>query len=167
VHVYPLPAFPGHTQEALLQQLLRKKLEPGVEKWVEDHTTATTSNGDNAINNGEWRDLWSEAASMSQGVVGPMLEEDGAFGEDFTIAETEAGVENVVTGLRRKMWESDSEDEDDEGEIEGSKMEDVMPTEEVKMEEGVDPTLPPLSLEAILKFTATGERPPELRMGGR
>ncbi len=170
-HAYPLPNFPGHTQEALLGQLLRKKMEPGVERWVEEHTiTAANGHSGDAIKDSEWRDLWSWAAPTSQGIVGPMLEEDGAFGDDFTIAERKAGVEGVVTGLKRKLdGESDSEedDEDENDEGGGEKMEDVMPSNGVKGEEGVDPSLPPLSLESILRFTTTGERPPELRMGGR
>lgn len=49
------------------------------------------------------------------------------WGGDFTLAEREAGVENVVTGLRRKLVETDSEDGgssegDDENDV---KMEDV------------------------------------------
>lgn len=46
------------------------------------------------------------------------------WGGDFTLAEREAGVENVVTGLRRKLIDSDSEDgslESDENDV---KMED-------------------------------------------
>ncbi|KAK5171927.1 mediator of RNA polymerase II transcription subunit 8 [Saxophila tyrrhenica] len=157
-HAYPLPNFPGHTQEALLQQLLRKKMEPGVEKWVEEHTSTTTDVG--GTKGEEWRALWNSVGPTSQGIVGPMLEEDGAFGDDFTIKEREEGVEDVVTGLKRKLdGDSESEDEDDE------KMDDVMPSGE--KEEGVDPRLPPLSLESVLRFTTTGERPPELRMGRR
>lgn len=42
------------------------------------------------------------------------------WGGDFTLAEREAGVENVVTGLRRKLIETDSEDgssESDENDV--------------------------------------------------
>lgn len=42
------------------------------------------------------------------------------WGGDFTLAEREAGVENVVTGLRRKLVESDSEEgssESDENDV--------------------------------------------------
>ncbi|OCL00793.1 uncharacterized protein K441DRAFT_650260, partial [Cenococcum geophilum 1.58] len=35
-HAYPLPNFPGRTQEALLGALLRKKHEPKVEDWIID-----------------------------------------------------------------------------------------------------------------------------------
>lgn len=42
------------------------------------------------------------------------------WGGDFTLAEREAGVENVVTGLRRKLVETDSEEgssESDENDV--------------------------------------------------
>ncbi|KAL8756585.1 MAG: hypothetical protein Q9184_004453 [Pyrenodesmia sp. 2 TL-2023] len=35
VAVFPLPQFPGREQEAMLAQMLRKKLEMGVEEWVQ------------------------------------------------------------------------------------------------------------------------------------
>ncbi|KXH68133.1 RNA polymerase II mediator complex component Med8 [Colletotrichum salicis] len=35
LHVFPDVAYPGRVHENILLQLLRKKLEPGVEEWVE------------------------------------------------------------------------------------------------------------------------------------
>ena len=139
-HAYPLTSYPGHTHEALLGQLLRKKLEPGAEKWIEDHTTPPTTEAGQGMKAEDLRELWQWAGPTSQRIIGPMLEEDGAFGDDFTIAEREDGVENVVTGLRRKL-DGESEDEDEEDEEGGEKMEDVMPgkTEE---EDGIDTSLP-------------------------
>lgn len=46
------------------------------------------------------------------------------WGGDFTLAEREAGVENVVTGLRRKLVETDSEDGSSESDENDVKMED-------------------------------------------
>lgn len=46
------------------------------------------------------------------------------WGGDFTLAEREAGVENVFTGLRRKLVESDSEDGSSESDENDVKMED-------------------------------------------
>src|SRR5947207_2205118 len=42
---YPLPNFPGRTQEELLGQLLRKKLEPKVEDWVQQGRELAVSTG--------------------------------------------------------------------------------------------------------------------------
>ena len=169
-HAYPLTNFPGHTQENLLGQLLRKKLEPGVENWIEEYTIGRHDrDGEQQVNgveaneglsDREMRELWSWASTTSQGIVAPMLEEDGAFADDYTIAEREAGVENVMTGLKRKLdGESDEEDEDDEGNDE--KMADTMPgTAKVAGDEaGVNASLPPMPLEAVLKFTTTGILP--------
>lgn len=165
-HAYPLTSFPGHTQEGLLGQLLRKKLEPGVEDWIEEYTTKGVDgqqrvNGapSEGLSRNELRELWNSAAPTSQGIVGPMLEEDGEFGDDFTIAEREEGVENVITGLRRKL-DGESDDEDDEDGDE--KMEDVIPSAKVAAEEegGVDTSLPPLPLDSVLRFMTTGARPP-------
>ena len=174
-HAYPLTNFPGHTQEGLLGQLLRKKLEPGVENWVEEYTTGRKKEGGEEHVNGveptdgssdsELRELWAWAAPTSAGIVGPMLEEDGAFADDFTIAEREAGVEDVVTGLKRKLDGESDEDEDDEGDED--KMEDVMPSfaKSAKPEDDgdVDPSLPPLPLEAVLRFTSSGTLPSSTR----
>lgn len=46
------------------------------------------------------------------------------WGGDFTLAEREAGVENVVTGLRRKLIDSNSEDGSLESDEDDVKMED-------------------------------------------
>ena len=162
--------FPGHTQENLLGQLLRKKLDPRVEDWIEGYTSPLErDNGGQEVNGAEaavsglsseeLKELWNWAGPTSNGIVGPMLEEDGEFGDDFTISEREAGVENVVTGLRRKLdGESDEEDEEEDGE--GDKMEDVMPSaaksSDDEDEEGVDTSLPPVPLEKVLRFISTG-----------
>lgn len=45
------------------------------------------------------------------------------WGGDFTLAEREAGVENVVTGLIRKLIETDSEDGSSESDENDVKME--------------------------------------------
>jgi len=39
-------------------------------------------------------------------------------GDNYTVAEREMGIENVRTGLRRKLEESDSEDEDEDEDME-------------------------------------------------
>ncbi|KAL9127650.1 MAG: hypothetical protein Q9217_003518 [Psora testacea] len=55
--VYPLPSYPGREQEPLLNQLLRKKLEPGVEEWVEQgRKTGEAVTGSGRAE--EWRELW-------------------------------------------------------------------------------------------------------------
>ena len=121
--VYPLPEFPGQTQEDLLGQLLRKKLEPNVEDWVADgrQTASETTRQDNESTSqlSERQDLWSWA-----GMAANEEARKHTWGGDFTLEEREMGVENVVTGLRRKLKEdpdeSSDEDEDDEAAANGA-----------------------------------------------
>lgn len=174
-HAYPLPSYPGKTEETLLNKLLRKKLDPKVEDWIEHGVRqaepASQTNGHGTITNGataqeqtatltheELADLWSWAGPESNNIVRKIGEDDG-FDDDFTLAEREQGVENVVTGLKRKLWESDSEDEE-EGD---DKMKAVVPTGETSAtptfgsRKGVDESRAPMALESVLKFMAMGE----------
>ena len=172
-HAYPLTHFPGHTQENLLGQLLRKKLEPRVEDWIEEHTSKHQDDAQQAngvaravggLTKEELKELWNSASPTSNGIVRPMLEDDGEFEDDFTIVEREMGVENVITGLRRKLdGDSEDEDEDEENDLDDDKMEDVVPSDaklrEKDDEEGVDRSLPPVPLESLLRFTTNGALP--------
>lgn len=163
-HAYPLPSFPGHTHEIMLGQLMRKKLEPGVEEWISEHTAKSgqqvngASKDDRSLKDEELRDLWSWASQTSSGIAASMIEDGGAFFDDYTIAEREAGIEHVVTGLKRNL-EGDSEDDDDDGEED--KMEDVKMNGDVSIEdeEGIDPSLPVMPLESVLRFMTTGALP--------
>lgn len=111
----------------------------------------------------ELRELWEWAAPTSAGIVGPMLEEDGAFEDDFTIAEREAGVEKVVTGLRRRLddEDEDEDEEEDEEEEEADKMEDVMsgvPSAAGPEEANIDPKATAIPLEGAFRFATIGTR---------
>ena len=58
--VYPVPSYPGREKEGLLGQLLRKKLEPGVEDWVgKGQKTGEQVVGEDGE---EWKELWEWAA---------------------------------------------------------------------------------------------------------
>ena len=169
-HAYPLPNFPGHTHEGLAQQLLRKKLDPRAENWIdgnlhpEKHETADTSKstGDVVLlKSEEMRELWDWAGPTSNSMLREFVEEE-VFEDEYTIAEREYGIEKVVTGLKRKLggYEKDDEEEDDEGEAEdGDKMEeDVGPDASAKaIVDGVDTTKPAVPLETLLKFMSTGD----------
>lgn len=109
---YPSPNYPGRTQEGLLGQLLRKKLEPHVETWVDEGR---------AIHDGDEGEDVAELWAWSQEWIGTrvatyILDEAG---DNYTIEERKGGVENVNTGLRRKLDEDESEEEDEDS------MEDV------------------------------------------
>ena len=168
-HAYPLTSFPGPSQEHMLGQLLRKKLDPSVEDWIRENTTKTQAvpqvngveNHDGGLQNEELRDLWKWAASTSNSIVRPLYEDDGPFNDDYTIAEREVGVENVVTGLKRNLDKDSEDDEGDDDELYEDGMEDVMPNAaaDAKGEEGLDPSLPPMALDSVLRFITTGTVP--------
>lgn len=150
-HSYPLPNFPGHTQEGLLIELMRKKLEPRAESWIDRYTESEAGQKKGPLSDQDVRELWNWAGPTSNSVVRQLIE-DGAFDDDYTLAEREDGVENVVTGLKRNL-DADEEDEgEDKDEHENDKMEDVRPN---GPRLDMDPTLPPLPLESWLRFIST------------
>ncbi|KAI4120485.1 MAG: hypothetical protein LQ338_006981, partial [Usnochroma carphineum] len=92
--VYPTEEFPGREQEGMVVQMLRKKLEPGVEGWVEGGLEAGREGvgGDGGISKEGWKELWE----------GVMLR-----------ANEEA---------RGYAWGEDEEEEEEEGEEGGERM---------------------------------------------
>ncbi|KAK5123403.1 hypothetical protein LTR85_002835 [Meristemomyces frigidus] len=166
-HAYPLPTFPGPSQEHVLTQLMRKKLDPKTEDWIAEYTKPKTQgtrqlngmpNGDTShgiqLKDEDYRNLWTWAGSTSTDIANGMLISD-AFEDNYTLAEREAGIENVVTGLKRNL-EDDSDEEDEEG-GDDEKMEDAVPSKPT--EPGVDASQPPLKLETLLRFMSTGALP--------
>ena len=121
--VYPSTNYPGRTQEGLLGQLLRKKLEPQVETWVEQGLAAETDVNGVAKAGENEEELWSWAQDwIGMRVAKYAMEEAG---DNYTVEERENGIENVNTGLRRRFDEDESSDEEDEDE----EMEDVVGVE--------------------------------------
>ena len=178
-HVYPNPHFPAQTQELVLQMLLRKKLDPTTEDWVlegrkkgarmesEEDDTDTENEQDILpedrkdeimqhqsvkLTRAELNELWSWAGPIENEMARKMLDEETL--NDFTFEEQQQGVENVVTGLRRKLWESDSEDEEDE-EIQMTGVEQAPKAEE----KPVEPTRPMMPMDTIFRFMSTGKLP--------
>ncbi|KAK2011401.1 hypothetical protein LZ32DRAFT_533959 [Colletotrichum eremochloae] len=114
LHVFPDVAYPGRVHENILTQLLRKKLEPGVEEWVERGREATRelrACGGEAGLEDVWRGVRDWTVERVQRYV---LEEAG---DVYTAEERERGVENVRTGLKRSLEDDDEEEEesDEEG----------------------------------------------------
>lgn len=92
--VFPSASYPGRTQEGLLTQLLRKKLEPPVENWVEEGRVIAQ---DERVTKGEdeflmWAQNWAKER-VTRYV-------EGENGDDYTVEERELGIENVNTGLK-------------------------------------------------------------------
>lgn len=164
--VYPSTNFPGRTHEAVLTQLLRKKLELGVETWVEEARTLQASIAESATDEKEDNELLDFARSW----IGPRIaryvtkESSG----DYTFEERERRIENVNMGLRRQLddgrsdSEDDDEDEDEDMEDDGIAVTTVRRTSvgEVEFELGevkkVDPNARMRNIEDILRFASTG-----------
>ncbi|KAM3084459.1 mediator of RNA polymerase II transcription subunit 8 [Clarireedia jacksonii] len=108
---FPSTNFPGRTQEGLLLQLLRKKLEPQVETWVDEGRNLQIDGLAEEGKDGNLEETWKWAAEW----IGPRIREYALneAGDEYTAEERESGVENVNTGLRDEE-ESDEDDEDTE-----------------------------------------------------
>ena len=140
--VFPVPSYPGKTQEPLLGQLLRKKLEPGVEDWVAKGKEIGEQGAREEKTRQDIMELWTWA-----GMAANELARGHQWGGDFTQEEFEGGLENVVTGLRRQLnWEEEDEDEDEE-------------MEDGKKKEAPEDTRDAMPLEPILTFMVTGSEP--------
>ncbi|MCJ1251175.1 mediator of RNA polymerase II transcription subunit 8 [Trapelia coarctata] len=112
--VYPTHEFPGQTQEDVLGQLLRKKLEPNVQDWAaEARKIATEQTSSSGLEQSEFQELWSWA-----GLAANEQARKHTWGGNYTLDEIDMGVENVVTGLRRKLKVDPDESSDDEDEEE-------------------------------------------------
>lgn len=141
-HVYPLPNFPA-SQQGILQQLLRKKLEPIGEEWVDEsrrwaldlnlnasseggvdeggqsmQVSIVNANGDGRLGIDELVGLWDWALMESNGIARGI-----DWGGEFTNEEKAIGVEHVAAGLGLKRnlaagMEESQEEEDEEGEEE-------------------------------------------------
>jgi len=101
VAVHPSANFPGRTHENYLMQALRKKLEPQTEKWVaEGRAAANSLDQSREKDDDELRD-W--AAQDIRDRIGEYVYQGGGTHDNYTYAERELGVDNVRTGLRRKL----------------------------------------------------------------
>ena len=109
IAVHPSPNYPGRTQEDLLGILLRKKLEPQVQTWVDEGRDI--ANGDGTVTNQD-QEMWKFASTfIDERVQKYALEEAGM---NYTTAEKKLGIENVNTGLRRKLEDDESSEDDDD-----------------------------------------------------
>jgi mediator of RNA polymerase II transcription subunit 8, fungi type len=162
---YPSTNFPGRTQENLLTQLLRKKVEPGVEAWAEEgralgssgDSTEAGDDGDDGL-----EDVWTYAKDI---IVGRVVSAARTYrSENYTAEEVAGGIENVNTGLRKvpKLRQKDEDDEDDSGsdydEDEDEEMDDGDGEEGGKVP-GMSSTGTVRTVDEIVRFMAIGVAP--------
>jgi mediator of RNA polymerase II transcription subunit 8 len=165
-HAYPLPQFPGTTQEHMLQMLLRKKLEPRAEDWIEQasqwqHTNEQQNVGKDTSHHLEieqLRNLWDWARPLTNEIYNGLDEED-VFNDNFTIAEREAGPEHVNTGIRKNLDIYGEEDDNEDGDNQdtGSTMLGVEPTNKIKRTLAPQQTAMPIV--SLLSFMSSGALP--------
>jgi len=151
--VYPQPNFPGRTQEGLLGQLLRKKLEPHVEDWVNSGKEEEGLGDDDGL-----EDLWKFAREWSgERIAHYALEEQG---DNYTAEEREMGIENVNTGLK-ETEESDSDEDEDEDDamegLEGGSQPKKTKQAKKEMDAAKVATGKGRTMDEILGFIATGK----------
>lgn len=105
--IHPSTNYPGRTQEGVLTQLLRKKLEPDVEELVaQGRETArlATPAGIEVL-----QDIWHELRDWTNTRIAAYVRDEA--NDPYTAEERAAGIENVRTGLRRNIDDDDDEDE--------------------------------------------------------
>ncbi|KAG0645477.1 Mediator complex subunit 8 [Hyphodiscus hymeniophilus] len=118
IAVHPSTNFPGRTQEALLHNLLRKKLDIPVEDSVNEGRAIQAAIEE--VKEKENDELWSWARDwVGECVAMHVINTQGQY---YTAEEKERGIENVKTGLRRKFEDDESSEEDSD---EDDDMEDV------------------------------------------
>ena len=169
--VFPLPGFPGRAQEGLLGQLLRKKVEPGVEDWIQEGLNAGNSmarlrSNDADVTGENLENLWDWAAGALQDELRRYLP---TFGGNYTLEERKIGIQNVVTGLQRTLPDTmaDSSDEDDESDDDEMK-DDSRPKTVSKAaasttkQESLQPSLP---INAQLRYMVSGMFLPTVATG--
>lgn len=112
---YPAPSFPGTTQQGVLEQLLRTKLDPRVQDWVEKGLKAGTKSAEEnrGLSEAELEELWAWAP-----IEANQEARRRNWGGNYTLEERETGIQNVVTGLSRQLDDDDESEESDEEEDE-------------------------------------------------
>lgn len=160
-----MPSFPGTTQEPILQGILRKKLDPRAEAWIDeslkDEKGQTLQNGDKGsaqtLSPEDMQDLWESTGPAFREILQPLLD-DAILEDEYTIQEREDGIENVVTGIKRKLGGLLEDDDDDEDEDE--EMEDQAAEEQVTLDmPGFEPGAPYVRLDDLLRFAVSGSQP--------
>lgn len=99
-------------------------------------------------------ELWGRAGEVAVGAMRGI-----PWGSDYTVEETARGVDEVRTGLKRRLRVGGDDEEEAEEEESGEEM-DVDGKEEREEKTGsFDPAVAPLGVEQVLRFMNTGVAP--------
>ncbi|KAF4440819.1 Mediator of RNA polymerase II transcription subunit 8 [Fusarium austroafricanum] len=143
--IRPSTNYPGRTQENVLLQLLRKKLEPDIEEFVnQGRETArlATPAGLEALET-----IWRELRAWLSERIGYFAANEN--NDPYTAEERATGIKNVRTGLRKGI-EDDEDDEDEEGDEEDEEEEPEKTEAPAVKIRGAEP-------ETLLWFAARGD----------
>jgi mediator of RNA polymerase II transcription subunit 8 len=170
--VYPLPKFPGPSQSHILESLLRSKLEPDVEEWVEKGEALAPSQATNPgiLSQADLHELWDWAPDAAKSKAWQQC-----WGGDYTLAERAQGLaddgegwEKIVTGLERELEDPGTPKDPDAKEEEDDNDQDMVEEDEMQgVEEQPDKPVSsssasraqkalPMPLDNMLKFISTG-----------
>jgi mediator of RNA polymerase II transcription subunit 8 len=110
-HVFPLPQYPGRPYGGILSDtLLRTKLEPNVQEWIEQgESIANGIDTNHGLSESDRSELWQWAPTAANKEARKQK-----WGADYTLEEVKNGVDKVITGLTRDLIVP-LEDDDDEG----------------------------------------------------
>ncbi|KAF4979548.1 hypothetical protein FDECE_18038 [Fusarium decemcellulare] len=114
--IHPSPNYPGRTQEPVLTQLLRKKLEPDVEEHFSEGREVARLITPTGIN--DLQDIWHDSRQWVQERIKHYVRDEAS--DVYTAEERATGIENVRTGLRRDLEDDDEDDDDEEDDEENA-----------------------------------------------
>ncbi|KIW42356.1 uncharacterized protein PV06_05916 [Exophiala oligosperma] len=113
---FPLPQFPGKERAFILETLLRTKLEPNIEDWIEEGgkiAAGQAKDSHSGLSAQERSALWQWAPGAANREARRQK-----WGADYTLEEKQRGIATVVTGLQRELIEPPDDEGDDEGDEE-------------------------------------------------
>lgn len=167
--VVPSAHFPIHTQYMVAEHLLSTGIPLPVQEWIENgQEYARDADSDEILSDFDRRRLWYDATRLA---LPEALRQK--WGHDYTLAEIEAGVDTVETGLQRELVvpsDDDDDDDDEEFEDEGDEDEDeeggegesmdidgAVTEDATKGAGDVASAVPPMTMDVLMKFMSTAK----------
>ncbi|KAG9239898.1 mediator of RNA polymerase II transcription complex subunit 8-domain-containing protein [Calycina marina] len=144
---FPLPEYPGRIQLDLLQHILRKRLDPATESWVEQGLAANASLG---VKVTELEELWEWAKAWLDDRFQTFIQDE--YDNPYTAEEEELGWENVRTGLQPEHQDEDEDEDHSEDEESGMKKQKEPPKPPSDSQKQPERTIIPTS--DILRFSS-------------
>ena len=156
----------------MLHMMLRTRLEPSVEDWIEHGKKieeASLRPASGGLSAADLEEIWNWAPAEANRTA-----REQRWGKDYTLAEKKIGLENVVTGLQRELVaDSDSDEDDDEdddeeesgGERDADDMSGIEKTTIQSLSKTMDqhsipaPVQEAMPMDKMLKFLMTGTMP--------